>query len=72
MERHESTPLCASTLASKHIKEDSQKFKVYYCIATVTHCPNFDDLWYIILKLLIEKGDHVTSQGVVCITVIMR
>ena len=34
--------------------------------------PNFDDLWYIILKLLTEKGDHVTSQGVVHITVITR
>jgi len=32
--------------------------------------PNFDGLWGILLKLLTEKGDHVTTQGAVRLTVI--
>ena len=34
--------------------------------------PNFDGLWYIILKLCSDKGDGVANQGVVRITVITQ
>ena len=68
MESSENAP---STLANKDTKEELRKFETYYYKVMLAYClPKFDGLWCIILKLLTKKGDRVTSQDAVRITVI--